>query len=296
MRRGMASSLRLPLTMEHTQIGFLYLVAEQPNAFPAGAVGLVREAAELLTIAIHQSQLYQRLHQSHKEMENLLRAKHEMVQNVSHEVRAPLALLQGYTEILQDGTLGPLTEKQAQAVDILSRKGKELLDVVDRLLTLQTIDRTRLDKASIDLVGMLRQLGREWEFHARRNGMSVEVNVPWQMDPVQADRPLLNQVISNLVDNAVKYSPNGGTICISAYEQNGDVVIAVRDEGQGIAPEALADVFERFFREGSSRSSVKGVGIGLALCKAVVEAHEGRIWAESEGRGKGTTFYVALPS
>jgi signal transduction histidine kinase len=111
-----------------------------------------------------------------------------------------------------------------------------------------------------------------------------------------ADPELLRQVIVNLLDNAVKFSPRGGTVRIRARAKDGQAILAVSDEGIGIAPGKLPRLFERFYQaDGSATRHYGGMGIGLALCRAIVQAHGGRIWAESRGADQGSTFYIALP-
>jgi signal transduction histidine kinase len=219
-----------------------------------------------------------------------------MLQNMGHEVRAPLGLFRGYTDLLAKESLGPLTDEQRDAIKVLGEKGEQLMSIVDRLLTLQTIDKDRLQKTTVDVAALIHQVAFEWRVVAEKKKMTIGVSVAPDLPVIQADRPLLIQVLGNLLDNAVKYSLERDEIRIGAGFDAGYVIIAVRDTGQGISPNALTQVFERFFREGDVRAEIKGVGIGLALCKAVVEAHDGRIWAESPGKGKGTTFFVALPA
>ncbi len=130
--------------------------------------------------------------------------------------------------------------------------------------------------------------------------MAAKVEVRWEVAPdlslLMADPDLLGQVVVNLLDNALKFSPGGGVVTVRAWPEGDEVIIAVSDQGIGIPPDKLGRIFERFYQvDGSTSRRFGGMGIGLALCKAIVEAHGGRIWAESAGEGQGSTFYVALP-
>jgi len=128
-------------------------------------------------------------------------------------------------------------------------------------------------------------------------GVEVRLDVAPDLPLLMADPDLLGQVVVNLLDNAIKFSPGGGMVTVRAWPEGDEVIIAVSDQGIGIPPDKLAMVFERFYQvDGSMTRRFGGMGIGLALCKASVEAHGGRIWAESGGEGRGSTFYVALPA
>jgi histidine kinase len=181
--------------------------------------------------------------------------------------------------------------------------------MVNRLLTLQTLDTRVLEKIQLDVGHLLREIVRAWETRATQAGVKLRLEVSPDLPLLWAEYDLLSQVIVNLLDNAIKFSPNGGTVTARAYATAADqehvavgsqqpaVMVEVSDQGIGIPPEKLELLFRRFYQvDGSSTRQFGGMGIGLALCKAIVEAHGGRIWAESEGEGRGSTFYVALPA
>jgi len=225
-----------------------------------------------------------------------LRAKDEMIQNVSHELRTPLTMIRGYADLLREGRLGNLSPQQAEAIDALYRNAERLHFMIHRLLTLQTLDPAAFERVKMDPARWLENALRNWLPRAEAAGINLILDIPPNLPPIQATPDLLNQVMDNLLDNAIKFSPEGGEIRIRAWQEGGEIIIAVSDQGVGIPPDKLDRVFERFYQvDGSSTRQFGGMGIGLTLCKRIIEGHGGRIWAESEGEGKGSTFYIALP-
>ncbi len=218
-----------------------------------------------------------------------------MLQNVSHELRTPLTMIYGYINMLSEEGLGPLTSEQAQAVDVMRRQGDRLRFMVDRLITLQTFDPRLLRRVELDLGPWLRQSAQPWEARATGANIQLSIDVPAATPPLWVDPTYLDHVLVNLLDNAFKFSPRGGQVQIRAWPEGDQVILAVSDQGVGIAPDKLPRLFELFQQaDGSATRRFGGMGIGLALCRRIVEAHGGRIWAESAGEGQGSTFYVSF--
>ncbi len=242
------------------------------------------------------------LQEKNIQLEKALRAKDQMIQNVSHELRTPLTLIQGYIQVLEEGILGPLTTEQQQALQSIRRGGDWLHYMVERLLMLQTLNDSVIRKIELDPQPLLRQAVKARQAQATRAGVQLHLETPPDLPPIMADPDLLGHVMENLLDNAIKFSPNGGTVRIRAWTEQpeghngGQIMIAVSDEGVGVPPDQQERMFELFHQvDGSTTRRFGGMGIGLALCKAIVEAHGGRIWLESEGEGRGSTFTFTLP-
>ena len=252
--------------------------------------------AQQAAVALENARLYESMQRVNEKLREALRLREEMIQNVSHELRTPLALIRGYVELLLEGMLGSLEKPQREAVAVLHRQAERLHYMVNRLLTLQTLEAGSLRKRPVDVEVLLRETTFVWEDQAREKGIQLQVEVAEGLPPVMADPELLGQVITNLVDNAIKFSVEAGTVRVQAWREGDQMRIAVSDQGIGIPPDRLKRVFERFYQvDGSSTRRFGGMGIGLTLCQTIVEMHEGRIWAESAGEGKGSTFHVALP-
>ena len=289
------SLVAVPLTIKGAASGVLEAINKASGTFTHEDCEMLEALASSAAIAIENANLYTSLREANAQLRAALRAKDEMLQNVSHELRTPLVMIYGFSEALERGELGPLTDGQQRVVQIMTRQGERLRFMVDRLITLQTFEAKSLQRARLDLSQWLPEVLQVWEVRAAQAGLSLQVQTPPTLTVV-ADRNFLEHVVTNLLDNAIKFTPQGGRVQARVRAEGDEAVIAVSDSGVGIPPDKLEQVFERFYQVDSGGARrYGGMGIGLALCRAIVEAHGGRIWAESgEPRQGGTTFYVAL--
>jgi two-component system phosphate regulon sensor histidine kinase PhoR len=229
-----------------------------------------------------------------KELEKIRR---DFVANVSHELRTPLTTIKGYAETLLEGALKE--EVASQFVQVIKRHSDRLEKIVEDLLTLSKIEskefQLKMESLSVsDLIGDVLDFLREL-LNKKKISVSVGEIPPTLL--VYGDRQYLEQVFINILDNAIKYGREGGTITVSATERNQrEVEISVKDDGIGIPKEDLLRVFERFYRVDKGRShELGGTGLGLSIVKHIVQAHGGNVWAESR-LGEGSTFYFTLPT
>lgn len=237
------------------------------------------------------------LRQTNEALERAMAAKQEMLQNVSHELRTPLTLIMGYTTLLADNDLGPLTDEQQEAVQVITNQSQQLHHMIDRLLLLQSLDEKKVQTTACHLPTLVKGLLLSWHAHAAQQGIHLVWDAQNEDIPaLRVDPDLLEQVINNLLNNAIKFSPADSTVRVRLWATQREAHIAIVDQGIGIAPQNQKDVFERFYQvDSGSTRKVGGVGIGLALCQKIVQAHAGRLWIESMGEGKGSTFTVSLP-
>ena len=224
-------------------------------------------------------------------VETLERLRKDLVANVAHELRTPLANLRGYLEAIHDG----VTPASAEAIGLLHEEVMRLVRLVDALHELSRFDALlpRAQHAPVDVGAIVRRLLdlRRAEFQGRGLTVRSDVRVNGQL---RADPDLLTQALHNLIDNALKYTPAGGGVTVRAAQNGRTVRIAVTNTGEGIAAEDLPFIFERFYRGEKSRSRHSGgAGIGLAIVKEVARLHGGEVGASSEG-GE-TTVWLALP-
>jgi heavy metal sensor kinase len=216
------------------------------------------------------------------------------VADASHELRTPLAVMRAELEVALRGD-----DPAADASEVLGSAAEEVTrmsKIVDDLLTLAHRDENSLELllAPVDLGGIAAEVAGQLRPLAEAGGVRLEVEAP--SVPVVADQARVTQVVTNLVDNAVKYTGAGGSVRVRVWEQGGGGALAVGDTGPGIGPEDLPKVFDRFFRLDAARTRARGgSGLGLAICKELVEAHGGRIWADSVP-GAGSTFTLTLPA
>jgi two-component system phosphate regulon sensor histidine kinase PhoR len=220
--------------------------------------------------------------------------RRDFISNVSHELRTPLASLKALTETLQNGALtdpeaGPrFLERISTEVDALTQMAQELLDL------------SRIESGQVELVfaavsprQLLASAMERMKMQAERAGLQISMQCG-DLPDIQADGMRLEQVLVNLIHNAVKFTKPGGSIGLGAEAVSGGVRFAVRDSGMGIPSESLSRMFERFYRADKSRTG-SGTGLGLSISKHIIEAHGGKIWAESE-EGRGSVIYFEIPS
>lgn len=238
-----------------------------------------------------------RLAQSFNHMaESLAQAeiqRRNMVADIAHELRTPLTVVQGNLEALLDGVYDLNLENVAaihRQSTLLSRLVADLGD-----LALAEAGELRLEWQPVNLPALVTQVNRGLETQAQGKGVSLQDDTPEVTPPIHGDEQRLKQVLFNLISNALRHTPTGGTITTSVEVKENRVVVSVRDTGSGIPPEQLPHVFERFFRADRSRArATGGSGLGLTIAKRIVEAHGGQIWVQS-WLGAGSTFAFSLP-
>lgn len=221
--------------------------------------------------------------------------RREFVANVSHELKSPLTSIRSLTETLLDGGLEDPSCNE-RFVALIEEDAARLARLIDDLLILSQVESRAFPMrlATLDIVPEISSALAPLEVLIDQKSLHIEVDAEPGLT-LRADPDRLRQVLHNLIDNAVKYSPEGATLRIGARPGTGDVEVWVSDEGPGIPPEALGRVFERFYRVDKNRSrELGGTGLGLSIVKHIVESHGGRVWVES-APGKGATFRFTLP-
>jgi signal transduction histidine kinase len=227
------------------------------------------------------------------ELESLERLRRELVANVSHELKTPISALRAHLENLLDG----VEQADPEILQVMLGQSDRLGRLIDQLLDLSRLEsgELRLHRKPVPLHPLVRQVLSEIEVARADRGVRVRDSVPDDLPPVLVDPERVHQVLFNLLDNAVRYTPSGGQVTVSAHGAGAACEVAVADTGHGIAPEHLPRLFERFYRADAARSRGDGgTGIGLAIARSVVEAHGGHIRAESR-LGEGSVFTFDLP-
>jgi len=231
------------------------------------------------------------------ELKKMDQVRRDFVANVSHELRTPLSILRGYIETLLDSPKTP-REELSRILRVMDRHSKRLELLVEDLLTLAHLEsgNPNLQIGTADLSRFLPEMVRDWEKKLTSKQLNMIVDVPPDLSPIHVDRTRLQEALYNLLDNAVKYSRDHGEIRLSARQRDGEIELAVSDDGIGIGKEDLPRIFERFYRADKARSpdKVRGTGLGLAIVKHIAQLHGGRVEADSE-LGKGTTIRVLIP-
>lgn len=226
----------------------------------------------------------------------LARMKSDFVSTVSHEFKSPLTSIQQLAEMLQAGRI-PSEERRQQYYDVLLEQSQRLSLLTDNILSLAKMEegRKEFDFEVLDIRALLSEVASTVQDRVRHDGFIIELNLADSLPEVRADSTALAQAVTNLLDNAIKYSGEARKVVISTSARDQYLVIAVKDFGIGIKKEEIDKVFERFYRGGDELTrSVKGTGLGLTLVKEIVKAHHGKVCVES-APGQGSTFSILLP-
>jgi two-component system, NtrC family, sensor kinase len=233
-----------------------------------------------------------------KALEKASQHKSDFLANMSHELRTPLNAIVGFSQVLKQKLFGEVNDKQEEYLDDILSSADHLLELINDILDLSKVEAGQVE-LEMGLFSLREALERGVVMvreRASKNGVSLELTLDPNVDLVEGDERRIRQVVFNLLSNAVKFTPEGGRVDISAARQDGEVLVAVRDTGPGIASADQARIFEEFQQADSGNGErPEGTGLGLALSRSLVELHGGRIWVESEP-GKGSTFTFTLPA
>ena len=234
-------------------------------------------------------------------VESAQKSQRDFVADVSHELKTPLTSIQGFAQALLDGTADtPQSRKEAAQIiyDEAGRMHRMALDLLDLArLEAGTAD---LEMSSVDIGALLRNIVEKFSRQAQALGVNLQVDLPRHLPALIGDGDRLAQVFTNLVDNALKFTPSGGKVTLSASSTGNALDVSVADTGQGISKEAIPRLFDRFYQADPSRARgeistmQRGTGLGLAIVQEIIQAHDGKISVRSEV-GRGTTFVIHLP-
>jgi signal transduction histidine kinase len=227
------------------------------------------------------------------ELSRSVNARKQMTADIAHELRTPLSLILGHAEAVHDGVLQPTREN----FEIIREEATRLEHLVNdlRILSLADAGELAITPQVIEAGRLLHEVNSLYQFQAQRKNISLELDIPSPLSTIEVDPGRMTQVLTNILDNALRHTPAGGKIILSAKEVNDQVELAVQDSGPGLEPEDLDRIFNRFYRTDASRQREDGgSGLGLAIAKSIVQAHGGQVSAESEV-GKGLKVIIALP-
>jgi two-component system sensor histidine kinase BaeS len=233
------------------------------------------------------------------QLAELERLRAEFVGVASHELKTPINVIVGYLELLQEGIYGEVPARQRDVLSTITKQAHSLTRLVKRLLDISRFEASggKIDVREVDLQRLLTTLESSFSVLAKQRDIAFSVNHSDKLpSKVLWDEDRINEVLGNLVSNAFKFTPRGGSVSLTVKPDNGNVVVTVADTGAGISSEQLPHIFDKFYQaDNQAQAATKGTGLGLAIAKEIVEAHGGHIEVESEV-GRGTTFVVTVPA
>ncbi len=306
-----------PILQQDIATGIVIMGNESPyNRVTEGDSELVSILASQIGISIQNSALYEQLWQSHqdleksvkqrtkelaeanKELKQLNKTKSDFVSSVTHELRTPLTSIKGFSSILIEGRLGKVPPKQLERLKKIRKHSTNLARLINNLLDISRIESGRIEmqKEEIPIKNAFRNVMEIIQPQADAKDIKVNNNfIPPDLT-IWADETHINRVFTNLLGNAVKFTPQNGQIKVTAEKKGDFSEISVSDNGPGIPEKDLDNIFEEFYRsENEINAKEKGSGLGLSLVKRIIEAHDGKIWVENQ-LNKGTSFTFKLPN
>lgn len=311
------TDLIVPLYIKNKLISlFLIGTKKSGDMFSVEDVRTLETIASQAAVAIENARLYQdmkdfsatlqrevdrktkNLKAANARLKELDKAKSEFISLASHQLRTPLTAIKGYLSMVLEGMWGKLNEEQEAKLKRVFISTERLISLVEDLLTVSRIESGRLEfslqKTSLEPI--IENLVQDFEHTIKTEGLYLTYQKPDKPLPmINADQLKIRQVFQNLIDNAIHYTKKGG-ITITAKKADQKIIVSIQDTGIGISAKEYPLLFKKFSRGGNAiKTFTEGTGLGLYLCAKIVEGHKGRVWAESAGEGKGSTFFVELP-
>jgi signal transduction histidine kinase len=301
-----SSLLAVPILVRGEILGVLATSLTSPaRQFTEADLRVAMGLADRAGLAIENSRLYvqerrlrEQLEALNRRLEEVNQLKSEFVTVVSHELRTPLTAITGYMELLLEGQMGPVTAAQRQCLGIAMRNAARLVELIDDLLDIARIEagKVELKRTALDLALLIQEVATALRPQIEAKGQRLTLDLTAALPTTSGDAERVRQILMNLLSNAHKYTPSGGSITVTAGREADRVRIEVHDTGIGLAPEDQARLFTKFFRaQHPMAREVGGTGLGLAITRSLVELHGGAI-AVVSAPGQGSTFSVTLPA
>jgi PAS domain S-box-containing protein len=298
VKYGLVSYLGLPLIAKGEVLGVLGLLTKEDHEFSEEEIGFLSVLAGQAAMAIRNSELFEQTKSQAAELEKANEQQADFAAMIAHDLRSPLTSVVSTAAMLEDGLFGPVNQEQKTWLGKIGATVQNLVALVNDFLDLSKLESGRIDlaKEEVDLKQLVQNSLENYLPLSLDKKITLKKTLDPSLPKITADPRRLDQVLTNLLSNALKFTGEGGEIEMGARQENGRGIIAwVKDNGVGISADEIHQLFVKYKQAASAKSSaVKGTGLGLVICKMIVEAHGGKIWVESE-IGKGTTFYLTLP-
>ena len=298
-RNGLISYLGLPLVSKDETLGVLVFLTREAHEFDDEEVRFLGSVTSQAAVAIQNSQLYEKIHGQAKELENANKLQADFTAMIAHDLRSPLSNISGIAEMMHQGLFGQVSEEQKNWLQRMRNNCKNLVQLVSDFLDISKVEsgRIELQRSETDVYELASSIVVNYQpVAASRNIALTCVGDPSPF-PMDVDPRRLDQVITNLLSNALKFTRAGGSVELRVEpDRDTGVKIEVKDSGVGIPSNEIPNLFQKYRQADSTRLLAHhGTGLGLVICKMIVEAHGGKIWVKSK-EGQGTSFYFTLPA
>ena len=283
------------------RLGTLYFYKVMPITDEYGDVDramiLVEDVTELTRLEEELKESYAKLDDAYKELREADASKSDFISAASHGLRTPLTVLSSYLELMNAGKIGS-KEKQRDIIETLVSQTNHMIELVEDMLDISRMESKRfiVEKKNISTQEIVNDAAESVKTLSDLKGHTISLKIPEELPKIVGDRKRVKDLLTNLLTNAIKYTPNGGKITVSAKDEGENMHFIVADTGIGISKKEKTKIFEKFYvgRGASARKEPGRMGLGLSIAKGIVEAHNGKIWVESS-LGKGSRFHFTLP-
>lgn len=288
------SLIGVPLRIRDQVTGVLQASNKRHGVYGETDLRTLSNIASQAAVALNNARLVDALQRAYNELDKLDRLKSDFIAIASHELRTPLGLILGYAALLKDEA-GDTLSDHAEAVLNSALRMQGLIEDMTNMDMLQ-LGSAEFSLSPTPLAPVIEAAHHQIASLVEAKGQQIHVSIPPTPIMLNIDKDKLGMAIKNLLNNAMRFTPSGGTIWLEISSHRSEVRIRVRDDGLGLSEGELERIFQKFYQvEDHMRRSHEGLGLGLAIVKAVADGHQGRVWAESEGLGTGCTFTIALP-
>lgn len=283
-KKGMQHHLETKMTKKDgtlIDVDVSISVLKNPEGKVIGSIGVIRDITERI--------------KAERELKETMEMKSQFISTVSHELRTPLTSIKEAIIIVADEVAGKINKDQKNFLDIAKRNIERLSRLINEVLDFQKLSANKMtfDIELSDITNVINDACHTMTPHAKKNKVNLQVTLDKNLPQACFDSDKMVHVLTNLISNAIKFTPEKGSVTVNARQQGDDLAISVSDTGMGMPKEALPKIFDQFYRVHQQNQQIKGTGLGLAIVKKIIDAHNGRIDVESE-QGKGTTFTVYL--
>jgi len=297
--------IAVPIYSEEGIVGVIdFLLDKDPGTLKETDLSMMKALANQTGIIYRNIQLYRQLQETNKELaeankhlQQLDQAKSEFVSIASHQLRTPMTGIMGYLSMILQGDFGKVPKDQQKVMEDLLEESQRMIRLINLFLNVTKIESGRLEltKRPVQIDEVINKVITMVQRHAEEKKLKLEYKPAKKLPEVMADHDKLGDIVLNLVDNAIKYTDQG-SVTISTKKEKEFIHMAVKDTGLGIPPEEVKKLFAKFVRGyGIAQVNPDGSGLGLYVARRLTEAHGGKIWVESGGRGKGSIFHVTIP-